>query len=523
MPFVLLLSIFIAILTVRDNMILATIFFLILIIIWFRQKKIKPTRRLLISGLAFFLSIFSFLFRQSIYAPDASSNKIIWLAKITNIQDADSYIIDYEGQSFFLETDKKYQIWDNIFLEWNIAPGFTWNILDIQNQRQNLTNISAYKFSYTKRLISKNIQWTIYPKSILVQSKEKPWPISQVRNSLKSKIIKSYWDNKISWLILWMLIWDKTILPSVDYENFKDSWLVHIIAVSGWNIVMIVVFLSFVLFFLPYYVRIVVILFSIIFYALICGLDSSVLRATIMWWLGLIALLSGRNMDKWRILAIAYISMLVYNPYYLAYDIWFLFSFSAVIGIILISERFMSNGEDIAINPPVLAHHPSFLKEDKNRNVCSLRPKGILQRTKSSDFAEDKELARSFLRLDWGFIKKIRKHISVYLIPSIGATMGIFPFMIFFINKINLISIFWNLLILPIIPFVMIYGFISVFLFDLTWRHFIIYIEEILVDYIFLISDLVSKWWIYLSLEAGRLRYGLIVVFVILLIRVSKR
>lgn len=507
MLFVILLSTFIAILTVRDNLILATIFFIITIIIWFGQTSIKPNRRLLISGLAFFISIFSVVFRQTIYTPDTSSSKIIWLAKITNIHDADSYIVDYEDQSFFLETDKKYQIWDNIFLEWNMAPGFTWNILDIQNQRQNLTKISAYKFSYAKWLISKNIQWTIYPKSILVQSKEKPWPISQIRNSLKSKVIKSYWDNKVSWLILWMLIWDKTILPSVDYDNFKDSWLVHIIAVSGWNIVMIVVFLSFVLFFLPFYLRIIVILFSIIFYALICGLDSSVLRATIMWWLGLVALLAGRNMDKWRILAIAYISMLVYNPYYLAYDIGFLFSFSAVIGIIILNEKFIINNEklpnssqwqDIAINPPVLTHHPSFDKEDKKSKLFPLI-KGMPCKA-----------GRGFLR----------KHISVYLIPSLGATIGIFPFMMFFINKINLISIFWNLLILPIIPFVMIYGFFSVFLFDLTWWQFILKIEEILINYIFAISDLVSKWGIYLSLEADWLKYGLIVIFVILL---SKR
>lgn len=58
--------------------------------------------------------------------------------------------------------------------------------------------------------------------------------------------------------------------------------MVHIVAVSGSNILYVVLFLNIVLFLIPYYIRTVVIIAAITFYALVCGLDSSVVRAVIM-------------------------------------------------------------------------------------------------------------------------------------------------------------------------------------------------------------------------------------------------
>ena len=79
-----------------------------------------------------------------------------------------------------------------------------------------------------------------------------------------------------------MLIGDRSQIPETEYQDFINSGLVHLVAVSGGNILMIVVFLHFFLFFLPFYARLGLILFTIIGYSLICGLDSSVFRAVLM-------------------------------------------------------------------------------------------------------------------------------------------------------------------------------------------------------------------------------------------------
>lgn len=117
-----------------------------------------------------------------------------------------------------------------------------------------------------------------------------------------------------------------------------DSGFVHLIAVSGGNIAFLVIVMQLILFFVPYYARLCIIAACIVIYARLCGADSSVLRAMVMGLLGIVALFAGRPTYIWRLLGISWIVLLLYNPYFLVYDIGFSFSFAAVIGIIVVQE-----------------------------------------------------------------------------------------------------------------------------------------------------------------------------------------
>lgn len=142
-----------------------------------------------------------------------------------------------------------------------------------------------------------------------------------------------------------MLIGDKSQIPESEYQNFVDSGLVHLIAVSGGNILMIVVFLQLVLFRLPFYLRTAVILCVIVFYGLICGMDSSVFRAVIMGGMSMLALFWGREINIRRLLSISAILMLIINPYFLVYDVGFLLSYSALIGLIYFNSGSRDEGK----------------------------------------------------------------------------------------------------------------------------------------------------------------------------------
>jgi len=131
-----------------------------------------------------------------------------------------------------------------------------------------------------------------------------------------------------------MLIGDKSQIPESEYQSFINSGLVHLVAVSGGNVLMIIVFLQCILFFLPFYIRLGLILVTITGYSLICGLDSSVFRAVLMGGINMVALFRGREVNIWRLLSISCIVMLIINPYFLAYDTGFLLSYSALIGIV---------------------------------------------------------------------------------------------------------------------------------------------------------------------------------------------
>jgi len=54
-----------------------------------------------------------------------------------------------------------------------------------------------------------------------------------MKKSIQEKVIEAYGENKISGLVLGMLIGDKSQIPEREYQQFVDSGLVHLIAVSG--------------------------------------------------------------------------------------------------------------------------------------------------------------------------------------------------------------------------------------------------------------------------------------------------
>ena len=456
--FIIFFAIFVFIFTVRENISLGVIMLWIIFlgIICYRRiahKKVK--RYFLFILLAFTLSLWSFL-RNTYSSPSNihQSKSFIWTGIIQDVSTAWKYIFTTSTASYVLQSKQEHQIGEELFL---VGRRSSWVYSWSQEDQSFLA------FDYVKWLKMKWLQWLIYETNSSVIHTNQAWRISQTKKSLQQKVISLYGKNKVSWLILGMLIGDRSLIPSDDYKWFINSGLVHLIAVSWWNLVMITIFLWLVLFFLPFYIRSGVILLAIIFYALLCGLDSSVFRAVITWWLSLLALFRGKEIPIWRLLSMAFIAMLIINPYYLVYDVGFLMSFAAVIGIILL-ERWLAP----QTHPKPLPWQGGEVSKPQKQNF---------------------------------YLKPLLYIWKNYLQPSVGATMGVFPIIIFFMWQLNLLSIIGNLFVLPLVPFVMIYGFISIFLFQLLQRHWILSIEKVFILYIYKVSELSSSFGLFLSMS----------------------
>lgn len=163
--------------------------------------------------------------------------------------------------------------------------------------------------------------------------------IQRIKEDFLNHVKKNYTDDKentvTAGLIAGMTIGDRSMIDAERYQQFMDSGLVHLIAVSGGNIAIVVLFAGLLLFRVPFYIRQVILMACIVFYALIVGDDSSILRATVMGLLTILALFPGRQISIWRSMAYAWIGMLCRNPYYLVYDLGFLLSFAALAGIVM--------------------------------------------------------------------------------------------------------------------------------------------------------------------------------------------
>lgn len=517
--FLLYFIVFTLILTLFENISLAGISFLCMIFFLYiyqilRKKKVLTMKKVFFIILAFTLAMLAFGVKEvkyygisvnffksstlkgtpSFQIKEDKMKILIWTGSISDISSQGKYVFDYQNNEYLLYSKKAYSIWDKIRIVGRITPPTPSKIEGWWYRKISSWTFAVALFSgdfdFAKRMKMKGRKGVIYEtNSILIDGKDgidgvKSNPptmrrtspsnlsnpssfIKQAKKNIQEKVINVYGKNKISGLILGMVIGDKSQIPEPAYKSFIDSGLVHLVAVSGWNILMIVVFLQFILFFLPFYVRLGVILLTIVGYSFICGLDSSVFRAMLMGGMNIIALFRGREINIWRILSISCIVMLLINPYFLVYDTGFLLSYSAIIGIIYFNSETRDEEQE---------------KKDKTKNLI---------------------------------IKFVHYVYKNYISPSIWASIGIFPIIIFFMGKINIVWIVGNLFVLPIVPFVMIYGFVSVWIYDIFWWEWILWIEKVCIQYIYKISDLISQYGVYLNVSWLRCKYVVLILFVV--------
>ena len=121
---------------------------------------------------------------------------------------------------------------------------------------------------------------------------------------------------------------------------FRKTGIIHIVVLSGYNIMLVVAFIMYVFsFFLPLRGRLVFGVIAIAAFACIVGLSATVVRASIMATLLLVARATGRTYAVLRALMITGLVMTFFNPYLLAFDTGFQLSFVATLGLILVAPH----------------------------------------------------------------------------------------------------------------------------------------------------------------------------------------
>lgn len=128
-------------------------------------------------------------------------------------------------------------------------------------------------------------------------------------------------------------------IPREVTDDFKRAGLTHILALSGFNIVILIAFIENFLVFLPRKIANALSLGFIFAFTLMVGAGASVVRAAIMGSLSLVANMCGRHSSALRLLFIAGFFMALLDPFIIFYDIGFQLSFTATLGLILFSER----------------------------------------------------------------------------------------------------------------------------------------------------------------------------------------
>ena len=131
---------------------------------------------------------------------------------------------------------------------------------------------------------------------------------------------------------------DEGVDPAL-VEDFRRSGLLHIMAVSGENVVLLCTMWSFAFALLGIHrlVRTALLLPVVATYVLLTGASPSIVRAGVAGIVGLLAILASRPSDGWLLWLAPAAWLLTVNPNNL-FDVSFQLSFGAVVGLLVLAR-----------------------------------------------------------------------------------------------------------------------------------------------------------------------------------------
>ncbi len=223
-----------------------------------------------------------------------------------------------------------------------------------------------------------------------------------IRNRIISVINRSLPPQQAG-LLNGMLIGYTSGLGDEVQQAFSDAGLSHLTAVSGMNVAFIVAPLLFLFKKLRLRQKTsnIIIIFILILFVSITGFTPSVVRAVIMAIVILVGQIAMREPDIYASIALAAIILFIMSPYNL-FDVGFLLSFGATLSLVMFYK-------------PILKF------------------------------------------IDFKHIPGIIKNVAA---ATVAAQIGTIPITAFFFNKISLISLFSNILAVPLVEVITILGFI---------------------------------------------------------------
>lgn len=210
-----------------------------------------------------------------------------------------------------------------------------------------------------------------------------------------------------------MIIGNQSGIPTEIRDNFTKTGTSHILSISGLHVGMVGATAFFFVFLILKFSEYLMLRFNIVklaaissfliilAYALIAGMGITVMRATLMAFVFLLALLLGKQNDLYNTLAFAGLIILVISPEAL-FDISFQLSFMAVLSIIYIVPRF-------------------------------------------SHFTVNKNTTAPLL------MQSVIRYIYLMILVCAAATIGTLPLVMYYFNRVSCVTIIANLIAVPLL------------------------------------------------------------------------
>ena len=207
---------------------------------------------------------------------------------------------------------------------------------------QSFLSESGIVFDYPSYLAKDKILYQIKNAEIVSTVPNESFSFFRILFSAKEKFIEGLRRNlpePHSSLASGVLIGGKDPLPKDIQDKFRKTGIIHIIVLSGYNISLVVLAVMFLsTFFLPRTFAYLLTSIFITIFVLFVGAGASTVRAAFMAILALYGKFSYRRVNILRLLSVAACTMVLHNPYIVAFDPSFQLSFLATLGLVIFPQ-----------------------------------------------------------------------------------------------------------------------------------------------------------------------------------------
>lgn len=324
--------------------------------------------------------------------------------------------------------------------------------------------------SYAHHLLKDGISGVVSLPSIELLATDRGSPILSFLFSLKERIVAVFQTTlppQEAAFLSGITLGERAEFSKEFKEAMSRSGTTHLVALSGYNIsILVLVMFSLLRYFFSPPATFWTTLLIIIGFVLMTGAEASVVRAAIMGSLILLAERVGRARSMRNIIALAALTMILANPNVLRFDIGFQLSFFALLGIVYLMPALRS----------------FFMRDDKP---------------------------------DFGFLNWREN-----LLTTSSAQLAVIPLLLFYFQTFSLLSLVANILILELIPFLMLFGFMSGFsgLFFSPFSHLLALFIHIPLSYILGVISFFSTFYIPLPpfpLFGSFIYYTILILFIV--------
>ena len=241
-----------------------------------------------------------------------------------NIKDKEEVIATY-----YIKTEEEL-----VYLKENIGIGKTITVNGTLNEPIN--NTIPNTFNYKKYLYNNKIYYLFDAYSYNIQND------NNLLDRAKDYLIKRAYNSKNSEYLLVLVLGDKALISSDEYNTYQNNGTSHLLAVSGSHITVILLVLSFFLKKIKEVPKLIIISLILLFFAFVTNNASAVNRAIYFFIINRINKLGNLKLSNIQVLFITAFILLLLDPFTI-YDLGFIYSFCISLGIVYYSDKLNGN------------------------------------------------------------------------------------------------------------------------------------------------------------------------------------